>query len=325
MASHLETELKRSPYTLGIIGYGRIGKIHYDALAKSGQTNFQVRAIADPRAQFEDASVQFYSDYRDLLRNSNIQAVSINTPPSTHYQLVIDAFRSGKHVLVEKPPALNIEECDEMASFAAERNKVLFMAFHARYNPAVEAARKELAGKNISRVNIEYSEYAPNYHAVDGWIFNPEIAGGGVLMDSGINALSIVTYVLPDTYSLSVGDTQFEKAGGFRVETKVQVEFSFGNQGRGKLSMDWMNKNPEVRQVTFATEENEYMVDIVKNSFTQDGETLISVDATRKAVDQESEYRGVYQDFAKRLFQRKSLISTRELRFILEAYKKGKI
>ena len=305
--------MKKLPYSLGLIGFGNIGKIHYDALTKSGQTDFQVKAIADLSTQ----------QVREVLKNPNIQAVSINTPPNTHFQLVMDVLNAGKHVLVEKPPALTVAQCEEMSVCANQQERVLFMSFHARYNPAVEAAKEELVDKNIEGIDIQYSEYAPNYHATPGWIFNPEIAGGGVLIDSGINALSVVTYVLPDWTPFSVKDAKFKKAGGFKVETEAHVGFSFGSKGSGTLSMDWMNKGPEVRQVTFTADEDAYVVDIVKNIFSKNGEVRMTVDASREIVDQESEYRGVYRDFARHLAQGKSLISTKELAFIQEAYRRG--
>lgn len=307
--------MKKSPYSLGLIGFGNIGKIHYDALTKSGQTDFQVKAIADLNTQ----------QVREVLKDPNIQAVSINTPPNTHHQLVMDALRVGKHVLVEKPPALTVVQCEEMSVFANQQERVLFMSFHARYNLSVEAAKMELVDKNIEGIDIQYSEYAPNYHAIDGWIFNPEIAGGGVLIDSGINALSVVTYVLPDWTSFSVKDAKFKKAEGFKVETEAHVGFSFGSKGSGTLSMEWMNKGPEVRQITFTAKGDTYVVDIVKNIFSKNGEARMTVDASRKIVDQQSEYRGVYRDFARHLTQGKSLISTKELAFIQEAYRRGDI
>lgn len=236
--TELEINLK-SPIKLGLIGFGNIGKVQFEALTKFPQTNFEIAAVADLQPSdkarnLAGTDAKFYTDYKQLLRDPEILAVSINTPPNTHYQLVMDALNAGKHVLVEKPPALTVEECQRMIDLANQKGKVLFMAFHARYNPSVEAAKQELVGKNVTGVDIRYAEYALNYHHPDGWIFNPEIAGGGVLMDSGINALSIVTDVLP-LIDLKPDNVHFKQPGNFKVETGAEVDLAFDENGKGHI------------------------------------------------------------------------------------------
>ena len=112
-------------------------------------------------------------------------------------------------------------------------------------------------------------------------------------------------------------DAKFKKLKGFKVETEAHVGFSFGSKGSGTLSMDWMNKGPEVRQVTFTADGDTYAVDIVKNIFSKNGE--VRMQGLNSSLS--SEYRGVYRDFARHLAQGKSLISTKELAFIQEAYR----
>lgn len=320
MTSLLETESQRkSPIKFGVIGVGNIGAVHLDVLKSSEQKDFKLTAVSDLKPlNIEEAD--FFTDYKKLLENSDILAVSINTPPNTHYQLVVDALNAGKHVLVEKPPALTVAECDEMTRLALEKNKVLFMAFHARYHPEVDAAKSELQGKQVKEINITYGEWVLNYHDPKGWIFDPKIAGGGVLMDSGINALSIVTKVMPGI-KWNVTSAKFDKPADFRVETKANVKFSFGENGKGTLSMDWMRKGPETRQVVFRTNTDEYVIDIVRNSFLKNGAAINGNKGNGELVDQHSEYRGVYKDFADHLSTGASLISVKELEFIRQAYK----
>lgn len=327
-SAELETNLK-SPIKLGIVGLGNIGKVQFEALTAFSQTNFEVAAVADPQPSeatkhLVGTDTNFYLDYKELLRRPDILAVSINTPPNTHYKLVTDALNAGKHVLVEKPPALTVEECQDMINLANEKGKVLFMAFHARYNPSVEAARQELAGKNVTEVDVKYMEYVLNYHHPDGWIFNPEIAGGGVLMDSGINALSIVTAVLP-MVEFDPSNVHIKQTENFKVETGVEVDLKFGDNGKGHISMDWMHKGSETRQVTFKTDTgDEYLVDIVNNHLVKNGVVMSGEkDKSTEMVDQHLEYRGVYEDFARHIAQGNSLTSIKELSFIQKAYKIG--
>lgn len=315
-----EKELQeRSPVKLGMIGAGSIGMVHVDVLKSSEQKDFELTAVSDLRPLSVEGA-DFFIDYKKLLQNPDILAVSINTPPSTHFQLAVDALKAGKHVLVEKPPALTVAQCQEIARLATEKNKVLFMAFHARYHPEVDAAVEELKGKQVKEISITYGEWVLNYHDPKGWIFDPEIAGGGVLMDSGINALSIVTKVIPDI-QWDVTNAQFDKPSDFKVETKANVKFSFGKDNKGTLSMDWMRKGPEIRQVVFCTENDEYVIDIVRNNLLKNGLVISSKNSERQMVNQHSEYGGIYRDFADHLSTNTSLVSVKELEFIQQAYK----
>ena len=327
-STELEASLK-SPIKLGLIGFGNIGRVHFEALTQFPQTNFKVAAVADLQSSDNarsliGADTEFYADYKQLLSKPEILAVSINTPPSTHYQLVMDALNAGKHVLVEKPPALTVEECQRMIYLANEKGKVLFMAFHARYNPSVEAAKQELTGKNVTGVDVKYAEYALNYHHPDGWIFNPEIAGGGVLIDSGINALSIITDVLPEV-NLKPDNVHFKQPENFNVETSAEVDLTFGENGKGHISMDWMHTGPEIREVTFTVDNGDkYTVDIVNNHLVKNGTPIFGEgDEKKEMVDLHSEYKRVYEDFTNHIVQGNSLTSVKELAFIIQAYKIG--
>ncbi|KKU95889.1 MAG: hypothetical protein UY27_C0007G0057 [Candidatus Gottesmanbacteria bacterium GW2011_GWA1_48_13] len=291
---------------LALIGFGNIGKVHADVL----------------RETFED--VYFVLDYKELLRRNDIDAVSIATPPDSHYAITLDALRAGKHVLVEKPPALNLEHLKELERTAKEQGVVLFTAFHATHRPEVAAARKALQGNIIKEITITYKEFVLNYHDANGWIFDPHIAGGGVLMDSGINALSVLYSILPDLPKLRIDSVMLKKAQNFRVETSANVTFSVERQGSGILDMDWMYQGPEVRQIVFRTESDEYIVDIVQSNFLKNGVVVEGkTQQGREMVDQYLEYRGVYVDFAAHVAAGTSSVRTAELRFVLDTYRKG--
>src|SRR6266705_4613348 len=120
----------QSPFQLGIIGFGTIGKVQYEALTQSPQRDFVVTAIADHQQKQIPSDKKFFSDPSSLLEDPDIQAVSISTPPNTHYDLAMQALLAGKHVFVEKPPALTTQQCEEMMRYAEQHEKVLFMGFH---------------------------------------------------------------------------------------------------------------------------------------------------------------------------------------------------
>ena len=313
--------MAREKVNLGLIGYGNIGIVHADAISKKPNSGrFTLIAVADPVQAPTDSELLHYADYQQLLQTGEIQAVSIATPPNTHFSIALDVLQAGKHVLLEKPPTLTLNDLDTLEQEAQQQGQVLFTVFHSRYRPEVEKAVEELQGREIEEITIVYKENVLNYHQPDGWIFDPTVAGGGVLMDSGINALSIVAYLFPHL-QFNVESANLYKPQDFNVETQAHVDFSFNNNRKGTLDMDWLWPGPETREVRIKTGDDVYTIDIVQGNFLKNGESLLRKKGSRRTVvNQAIEYRRLYQDFATHLREGTSLVSTKELQFILDAY-----
>lgn len=314
---------KGSKINLALIGLGSIGAIHAAVLERStNKSGITLKAIADLKRIKGHSGIVYHQDYREVLQEKDIVAISIATPPNTHYQIALDALEAGKNVLLEKPPTLSMAALEELTDIAIDKKLVLFTAFHACYHPEVALARQELKNKIVRRIEINYAEYVLNYHDPSGWIFDPKIAGGGVLMDSGINAMSIIREVLPEI-EFQVKERSLLFSPHYKVETKARVNFAFGEGGQGILQMDWFHKGRETREVIFYTDDARYRVDIVQNQlFKNDIPLLDRGNKERIITDLYSEYTGVYEDFAKHLSMRKSLISEKELKFVLDVYPK---
>jgi predicted dehydrogenase len=301
---------------IGLVGFGSIGKVQSDVL-RSGLTvnSFHLVAVCDLLPK--DIDNPFYTDYQAFLERSDMFAVSIATP--THYDLALQAIKTGKHVVIEKPPTLSLLQLYEIEQAGKEANVTVFTAYHACYRPEVEALRKELAGKQVRLVNVTYREDVLHYCDPNGWIFNPEIAGGGVFMSSGINPVSIIYDVLPKI-DLKVTKVELETPNGFDVESKGVVEFVFSG-GQGKLDMDWFHQGTETRLIEIRTNENVYIIDIVKGKLTKDGQVIAGDNnASRQTVDQHLEYEGVFKKFHDLIVAHESMVRKDELRFVLDIY-----
>jgi D-galactose 1-dehydrogenase len=304
----------RSPISVGVIGVGTIGRLQIDLLSQSDAPNLRVIAAASPDACPMNSNIAIVQDYRDLLMRDDIDAVTINTPPNSHYNIALDALIAGKDLLVEKPPALNIQQCVRMMGLADRRGQVLFMAFHARYHESIKAMRRRLAEQEITRLEMTYRENVPNYHDPHKWIFDPGIAGGGVLMDSGINAISVVTSMLRCGLTYRVERAALVFSTDRPVETAADVEFTVGSRGRGHLKMDWFHERPEQRIIEIATAAgHNYRLNLVSDELQKDGAVVGSggtVQQTR--IDQYSEYKALYEDFADHITNRSSSASKTE-------------
>jgi D-galactose 1-dehydrogenase len=177
---------------IAIVGFGEIARRqHLPAIAAvQGAT---LVAIADPKAA--PTHLPHFPGLTELLRDGpQFDAVALCTPPQIRIAQAIIALSAGKHVLLEKPPGKSVSEVAPLRAMADAARLTLFMAWHSRFAPAVEPARQLLAGRKITAVNIIWKEDVRVWHPGQAWIFEP---GGLGVFDPGINALSILTRVLP--------------------------------------------------------------------------------------------------------------------------------
>ena len=140
---------------VGVIGTGAFGSQHARVYSQSDLCT--LRAVADINPQrLEEIStalrVQGYSDYRDLLSRQDIQAVSICTTDDLHVDVAVAAARAGKHVLVEKPLALNPEDCERIIEACQTSGVKLTVGHILRFDPRYLAAHAEIRGERIGRL-----------------------------------------------------------------------------------------------------------------------------------------------------------------------------
>ena len=298
--------------TCGIIGFGVIGRLFHSILKAPGNdAGLIVAAIADPELPDGLDGLSRYAGYRELLA-SPIDAVLIATPPSIHYRVAMDALHAGKDVLVEKPPTDTVSQSRELIAFNNAAGKVLYFAFHARYNRAVRLAREKLAGKRIKKFSVLYREDVSRYHRPGSWVFKE-----GVLKDSGINAVSVLTYILPNPSTLQVVESKLFIPDPRLGETRATVVLSWEDRAIGQIDLDWHYTGQEVRNVTVETDDREYRIDIANDLFYENGRQLLDPPTIRETLRRE--YERMLTDFAACLAGGISSCSTVELGLIEEA------
>ena len=137
-------------------------------------------------------------DWRELAGDPSIDAVVIGTPNSLHAPQAIACLEAGKHVLVEKPMARTLAEAESMNAAAAASGASLMVAHCWRFHPDVRALRGRIERGELGRV-VKTRGYG--VHAgwgPAGWFTDPELAGGGSLVDLGVHAIDTARYLLGD-------------------------------------------------------------------------------------------------------------------------------
>ena len=141
----------------GLLGCGRISKRHSDLLGGSHIDRAKMTGVCDPvRARADALASKFgvpaYYDIDDFLAQKDIDAVSVLTPSGMHPEHVIACARAGKHVVVEKPMALRLQDADEMIRACDEAGVKLFVVKQNRFNVPVVKAREALEAGRFGRL-----------------------------------------------------------------------------------------------------------------------------------------------------------------------------
>ncbi len=186
----------------GLIGCGRIARNHLKAITSLG--NAQLAATCDiVDARLAEAKKQYgcrtYADYRDMLKNLDIEIVNICTPSGLHARMAIDAMNAGKHVLVEKPMAMSLQEADAMIA-AAEKNKVLLGVVHQnRFNKAIVMLRQVLEEGRFGK--LTHGAMTVRWHRDKNYYEQAPWRGtwaqdGGCLMNQSIHNIDLLQWMM---------------------------------------------------------------------------------------------------------------------------------
>ena len=186
-------------FKLGIIGAGSISERHIKAYKQIPECT--VKAIADINTSLAtERAKEFnikdvYSDYKELLNDDDIDAVVIATPTFTHKSIVIDALKKGKHVLCEKPPAMNADEVKECKMAEKASGKLLMFAFVTRFRSQLEYLKKYIDSGKMGKIICAECFRVERCAGSESWFASREM-GGGYLIDSAIHELDNALYLM---------------------------------------------------------------------------------------------------------------------------------
>lgn len=185
---------------IGIIGAGIIGRSHVQACGNIEWA--RVTCIADiiyeRAAEFKDSyGIRAYTDYKEMIDKEDLQAVVITLPHNLHKSVAIYCCNKGINVLVEKPMAISVKECEEMIE-AANANKVKLMVAHVqRYFSENIKAKEIIASKELGELTMIVDIRNNDYFSEDRpkWFLNHDMSGGGIFMNYGAHSLDKIIWI----------------------------------------------------------------------------------------------------------------------------------
>jgi len=188
---------------VGVIGTGFIGPAHIEALRRL--PNVEVTALADvdeatAKAKAESLGVEHaYGDYRKLLAREDVQAVHICTPNYLHFQMSRDALNAGKHVVCEKPLAVDEKEAAELVELAAQKKLVNAVHFNIRYYPLMRQVKLMVEKGEIGRIFSVHGSYLQDwlFYATDyNWRLEKKLSGRSrAVADIGSHWMDLIEHI----------------------------------------------------------------------------------------------------------------------------------
>src|SRR6266481_5144677 len=190
-------------------------------------------------------SDRVWTDLSEALRDQAIDVVYVATPVFLHAPQSIAALQAGKHVLCEKPVAMNYEEAARMVSVAEESGKTLGIAYYRRMYPKLQRARDLLAQGAIGRpvlAEINCHDWFQTQVGHRNWLVEPKQSGGGPLYDIASHRIDVLNFLFgkPARVSGHLSDV----VRGLKVEDSATVMIDYENGVRGIVDVRWHSHTP---------------------------------------------------------------------------------
>jgi len=192
----------------GIIGCGAITERYisvFEYLKTACVTAVVDSNLVKSKAMAQSFNCQAYDDYHKLLADQNIEAVIIATPSGLHAKMAIDALNAGKHVVVEKPMAMTLEQADAMIGAAQKFKRILITVLNNRFLPATILLKKTIDQGAMGRIisgSTCVNWYRPQKYYNEAPWRGTRLMDGGVLLNQAIHHLDLLLYYLGDVKQL---------------------------------------------------------------------------------------------------------------------------
>ncbi len=230
---------------IGIIGCGAVARRSHIP-AWQACSNIEIAALCDPNTEATAEVVQRHSlkcecftSLDELLERSDVEVVDICTPGFMHYEQAKQCLLAGKHVLVEKPPVMRVEQAEELIDIADAADLKLAAIFNFRYHDIMMAAKKHLDKGIIGDVaKISVVHHAGNIYAEAPWLWE-ERKSKYLLYDFGIHFLDAAIYICgPHAEVVSVVALPCESTGE-TTDLHIIIRFENGAVGTFEFTSDF--------------------------------------------------------------------------------------
>ena len=245
---------------VALVGIGKIAiDQHVPAIAAS--QDWELAATVSRNGSV--AGIEAFSDFAAFLSaRPDVGVVSLCMPPVPRYGYAEAALLAGRHVMLEKPPGATLAEVHALTALAGARGLTLYATWHSRMALAVAPAKAWLAGRRVQKAHITWREDVRRWHPGQDWVFAP---GGMGVFDPGINALSILTEILPAPVHLTGAVLTYPE----NCQTPIAAALTFS--GGVTADFDWRQQGPQTWDIEVSTDQGGLALRMGGNQLEIDG------------------------------------------------------
>ena len=294
---------------IAIVGLGKIARDQHVPTLHSS-SDFELVAVASPRDKLD--GVPHFHDVETLLRAiPEVSAVALCTTPQVRYDIARYALQQGRHVLLEKPPGVTVSEVLDLADLAEQHRVTLFASWHSRYAPAIEPARIWLARRKIVKVVIAWKEDVRVWHPGQTWIWK---AGGLGVFDPGINALSILTGIIPGKFALKSAELSCPANCETPIAARLLLTGPHG--ATTHVELDFLQTGRQTWDIDVETDSGLLSLSM--------GGSVMTIDNRPVAILPTTEYANLYTHFATLVRQGRIDVDIAPLQLVADAFLCGR-
>jgi D-galactose 1-dehydrogenase len=300
-------------HKLGVIGLGKIAQDQHLPVIQANPA-FELMAVSSQRGIAVEGVPHAFTSWQEMLeRLPDLDAVAICTPPQPRHEIARSALEAGKHVLLEKPPAATLSELADLERRAAAAERVLFTTWHSQYNRAVDEARRALAGRSVRSLAVTWKEDVRQWHPGQAWIWE---AGGFGVFDPGINALSIVTRIMPSPLFVRSAELEFPSNKDAPIAANLELSSGTGDEDL-RAEFDWRQTGEQTWDILLGTADGSRLK-------LSKGGSRLEIDGKLIVEEPPAEYAGIYRRFDELLQDNRSEVDTDPFRLTADAFMVGR-
>ncbi len=234
---------------IALVGIGKIAHDQHIPVINS-DPDWELAATVSRNASVD--GIDSYTSMEALLdARPDISVISLAIPTEPRFDYARKALEAGRHVMLEKPPGASLAECITLEKLARQRGVCLYATWHSQHADGIREARDWLAERTLKRLHINWKEDVRAFHPGQEWIWEP--SGLGVF-DPGINALSIMTRILPDAVHLNAA--KLEVPANRQTPIAAKLHFYHPDGADIRAEFDWRQQGDPVWEISIETEDD---------------------------------------------------------------------